>query len=204
MGQPGPCWERQGTAANAFGQYWPGEREGLSSWRYKAHGAQPFWGCSQGSSSFWGFFVLCPSDWCSVEVEDWNRRLKICEVFRAVKFLGLLACMRALVESSDLSRPFRAVRKQREQKGYVETTDLRLVIDFMFIICVKLTIRSLHWEPNPGFAWLPTQSSVQDTALWLTGWQQEIPRVLLCLLSSQPHEIWGGKTLTCLLSSKSS
>lgn len=72
------------------------------------------------------FFVLGPSDWCSVEVKDSNRRLKICEIFRAVKFLDLLAHMRAIVERSDLSRLFRAVRKQREQKGFMETTDLCL------------------------------------------------------------------------------
>lgn len=38
------CWEQQGRAGGDFGQCWPGQREGLVIWRYKAHGAQPFSG----------------------------------------------------------------------------------------------------------------------------------------------------------------
>lgn len=58
---------------------------------------------------------LCPVSirlvWCSVEAEDWNRRLKICEIFTAAKFLDLLAHMRALVERSNLTSLFRACQE---------------------------------------------------------------------------------------------
>lgn len=88
-------------------------------------------GCFQGASSFWSFFVLCPSDWRSVEVKDWNRRLKICGIFRALKFLDLLAHKRALVEWSDLSSLFRACQEaegaERFHGNYWLTSYLSLI-----------------------------------------------------------------------------
>lgn len=55
-----------------------------------------------------------------VEMKDWNRRLKICKIFTPAKLLDLLADIRALVETSNLTIGFlKLVKKQVEQKDFM-------------------------------------------------------------------------------------
>lgn len=82
----------------------------------------------------------------SVEVKDWNRRLKICEIFTAAKLLDLLADMGALVERSNLTSLFKDLSRSRQSRkaSWKLLTYTLFAIDFLLIICVKLTIQNLR------------------------------------------------------------
>lgn len=122
---------------------------------------------------------------------------------KSLELLDLLAHVRALVESSNLTSLLEPVRKQTEQKGFMETTDLHLTCHrFCVLICVKLTIRSLHWEPGPSDKALLGHPHSPVYRMLLCDCLAASRKCLVCCSAcsvlSSLLRIWGGKTVKLL------
>lgn len=86
-----------------LGKFWLEERDSLSSLRFKTpRGSAVLLGgglSNRAISKEYSHVLelvrsLHPSDLFSVDMKDWNRRLKICKIFTTAELLDLLASIR--------------------------------------------------------------------------------------------------------------